>query len=87
MFPGYAKTLATYAAQPVDWAQCYDDGSNPLYECADIEVPMDWHHPERGSIGIDITRARATGPHRRRQHPGSRPGGVLRRPLDARPDR
>jgi pimeloyl-ACP methyl ester carboxylesterase len=65
VFPGYAKTLAKYAAQPVDWAECYDDGSNPLYECADITVPMDWHHPELGSIGIDITRARATGPHRR----------------------
>ncbi len=65
VFPGYAKTLAKYAAQPVDWAPCYDDGSNPLLDCAVIDVPMDWHHPELGSIGIDITRARATGTHRR----------------------
>jgi pimeloyl-ACP methyl ester carboxylesterase len=59
-FPGYQATLARYAAQPVDWWQC-----DPSFECADITLPRDWHHPENGDIQTDITRVRATGTHRR----------------------
>ena len=59
--PAYRAALAQYAAQTVDWQPCYDDGSFPEFECADLAAPLDWGDPSRGDIDLFITRVKATG--------------------------
>ena len=38
----------------IEWHDC-----NPLYQCADLKVPMDYDHPSVRSMGISLIRRRA----------------------------
>jgi pimeloyl-ACP methyl ester carboxylesterase len=59
--PSYGATLARFAAQPVAWAPCFDDGSAPGFDCASIAAPLDWSNPATGTIHVRVSRLRATG--------------------------
>ena len=52
---------ATVSAEPAsgepDWRSCEE---NPEVECASVTVPIDWAHPDRGTIEVAIARHRAT---------------------------
>lgn len=43
---------------PLSWMPC-DDA--PSYDCATLEVPLDWNDPGGATVPLAMTRARATG--------------------------
>ena len=47
--------LAPFYGQRLDWAECGDD------RCATLTVPVDYDEPARGTLGIAVRRAPATG--------------------------
>lgn len=63
--PAFEATRNRYAAQPVDWSECYPGGGTPEFQCATIHVPEDWANPRRGDIGLLITKIAATDPAHR----------------------
>ncbi|MFC5723470.1 alpha/beta hydrolase [Streptomyces gamaensis] len=55
---------ARYAAQELRWQPCEGD---PSLQCADMTVPLDWHHPDSGrDITVVVSRKAAADPSRRR---------------------
>lgn len=44
--------------QSVQWGAC-QDGLEPIAECADITVPMNWLQPEQATLSIHLKRLRA----------------------------
>lgn len=40
----------------LDWTKCEGTGLDPRQECATVEVPMDYAHPDGKKIGIAISR-------------------------------
>ncbi len=47
-----------FTPTPVDWKPCRPDG----YECATVEVPLDYDHPTGSMIKLAVKRLPATGP-------------------------
>jgi len=52
---GVDQSLAKFYTQPINWSTCGD------FDCAKVEVPMDWAHPEGESIKISVIRHNAKG--------------------------
>ncbi|MFE2543513.1 alpha/beta hydrolase [Actinacidiphila glaucinigra] len=50
--------LARYYGQKPGWKAC---AGVPSFQCADIEVPLDYDHPEGGDITLAAIRQKATG--------------------------
>ncbi len=52
----------------LDWGRCEatEDGPAPgdEWQCATLEVPLDWSKPDGGTIGLALIRAEATGDDR-----------------------
>jgi pimeloyl-ACP methyl ester carboxylesterase len=57
LLTGVATGTAT-AAPDVDWQPC--EPENPV-ECATITVPIDYAHPDTGTINVAVARQKATG--------------------------
>jgi pimeloyl-ACP methyl ester carboxylesterase len=52
-------SLVTPTAAPaISWDDC---ANNPAVQCATITVPIDYAHPETGTIDLSIARIKATG--------------------------
>ena len=51
------EELAGYYDQQIEWQQCEDQVD---YQCASVEVPMDYANPDDASIDIHLTRAQGT---------------------------
>lgn len=64
--PAYEATLNRYAAQPVEWSECYPDEGMPEFQCAFIHAPEDWAHPRRGDIDLLLGKIAAADPAHRR---------------------
>ncbi|GAA2005992.1 alpha/beta hydrolase [Catenulispora subtropica] len=60
--------------QHPDWQAC-PGNQDPVTYCADIEVPMDWYDPSKGTISVHITRVPGTGGAARRGILMVDPGG------------
>ncbi|MFI2301825.1 alpha/beta hydrolase [Actinacidiphila glaucinigra] len=67
---GRPEPARHYAQRPT-WEPCEDE---PSYECAVIEAPLDYAHPESGDITLAVTRLRSTGT------PSERIGSLLYNP-------
>ena len=67
-----AKTSPTPTAAPahLTWTDC---GSG--FQCATVQAPLDYAHPDSGTIGIAISRKPATDPTRRIGSVLTNPGG------------
>lgn len=57
----------------LDWDDCVDDDDADGYECATLDVPLDWSRPDGDRIDIAVARRRAAG--RRVGTLVSNPGG------------
>ena len=66
-------TTTTAAPQPVSWSACTADAGPEGFQCATLQVPLDYAKPQLGTIGIALDRRPATGP-------GSRLGSLLINP-------
>ena len=55
-----APAAPAASAGPIGWKTC---GSR--FDCGTLSVPLDYEHPERGTIGIALKRHRARSPARR----------------------
>jgi len=65
-----SKSSPTPTPSPLVWADC-----NGGFQCATVEVPLDYAHPAAGTIGIAISRKPATDPARRIGSVLTNPGG------------
>src|SRR5690606_4532505 len=49
----------------LDWGECKASGDAPApgddWQCATLQVPLDWSKPEGSTIGLALIRAKATG--------------------------
>jgi pimeloyl-ACP methyl ester carboxylesterase len=50
------------AAESVDWQPCADA---PGVDCGTVTVPVDWAHPDRGTMSVALARRKATDPQAR----------------------
>jgi pimeloyl-ACP methyl ester carboxylesterase len=64
---------ATASAATIDWQPCA--GLPAGAECARLEVPLDWGHPEGAKISLALARHRAADPARRLGSLVLNPGG------------
>lgn len=53
--PAELTTLDAFYEQEITWEAC------DSYECATVQVPLDWDAPEAGAIGLALKRSLATG--------------------------
>ncbi|MEV5931770.1 alpha/beta hydrolase [Streptomyces sp. NPDC052079] len=55
-------------ATALDWGECKASGDAPApgddWQCATLQVPLDWSKPEGSTIGLALIRAKATGDDR-----------------------
>jgi pimeloyl-ACP methyl ester carboxylesterase len=65
-----SKSSPTPTPSPLVWADCKGG-----FQCATVEVPLDYAHPAAGTIGIAISRKPATDPSRRIGSVLTNPGG------------
>ncbi|MFE6163946.1 alpha/beta hydrolase [Streptomyces sp. NPDC056486] len=61
--------------EPLDWKTCEGSGLDPRQECATVEVPMDYAHPEGKQVGIAVSRIPSEKPGARRGALFLIPGG------------
>ncbi|MFD2466417.1 alpha/beta hydrolase [Amycolatopsis silviterrae] len=70
---------AASAKSTVDWGQCPNDIPTAFLQCAAVEVPLDYQHPDGKKISIEVSRVPSTEPAKRRGvllfNPGG-PGGL-----------
>ncbi|MGW0910335.1 alpha/beta hydrolase [Streptomyces sp. NPDC002784] len=63
-----APLPASLTSQKLDWEECEatEDSAAPGgdWQCATLEVPLDWAEPEGQTIGVDLIRSKATGDDR-----------------------
>jgi pimeloyl-ACP methyl ester carboxylesterase len=57
-----APAAAAETGRGIDWQPCPD---RPDIDCATLEVPLDYDHPQRGTVEIGLARAEANGPGER----------------------
>ncbi|URN14626.1 MULTISPECIES: alpha/beta hydrolase [Streptomyces] len=82
-----ADPLARYAKQEPRWKRC--DADLPAeFECAAVEVPLDYRAPGGDRIEVAVSRIRSTSPDERRgvlfSNPGGPGGQGLYMPLEMR---
>lgn len=51
---------ADWVAPELDWTDC-EPGDSAPYECATLEVPLDWAEPDGAQIDLVVIRAEASG--------------------------
>ncbi len=55
-------------ASALDWGRCEASGDEPApggdWQCATLQVPLDWSEPDGSTIGLALIRAKATGDDR-----------------------
>ena len=56
---GVDPALAAFYGQSLDWETCRED-----FECATLEVPLDYEAPDAGTIEVAVLRSPATGDDR-----------------------
>ena len=56
---GVDPALAAFYGQSLEWETCRED-----FECATLEVPLDYQAPEAGTIEVAVLRSPATGDER-----------------------
>lgn len=66
-------TPASASAATLDWQPCA--GVTNGAECATLDVPLDWEHPDGARISLALARHRATDPARRLGSLVLNPGG------------
>lgn len=59
---GIAPIPSEPPVPPLSWSPCSAD---PAVQCGTVTVPVDYGHPQAGSLRVAVTRAPATGPNRR----------------------
>jgi pimeloyl-ACP methyl ester carboxylesterase len=72
------------SASPISWTDCTSRArglnsslpTNIKFDCGDVRVPKDWHHPDNGeTLKIALMRARALDPNKRQGSVVMNPGG------------
>jgi pimeloyl-ACP methyl ester carboxylesterase len=63
----------TVAPQPASWSACTGDAGPQGFQCATLQVPLNYAQPQLGTIGIALDRRPASGP-------GPRLGSLLINP-------
>ncbi|MFD5813777.1 alpha/beta hydrolase [Streptomyces sp. NPDC127038] len=53
--------LSRFYRQKVAWSACEGDGMPKDLQCGKVTVPLDYAHPDRGSLDLALARYRATG--------------------------
>jgi pimeloyl-ACP methyl ester carboxylesterase len=69
-----APAGAVSGHEPPRWSRCAQDKPE-TFECATVRVPLDYAHPDSGTIDIAISRVKATNPDARRGVLLLNPGG------------
>ncbi|WP_312872062.1 alpha/beta hydrolase [Amycolatopsis dendrobii] len=59
----------------VNWGPCPADVASPTLQCASLEVPLDYQHPDGQKITVEISRLPSTDPAKRRGVLLFNPGG------------
>ncbi len=54
--PSAPADLGKYYSQSVEWTSC-----STQFECAEVEVPLDYEHPEKKSIELSVIKLDASG--------------------------
>ncbi|QOV36928.1 alpha/beta fold hydrolase [Streptomyces ferrugineus] len=60
-----AGTAAVAAPERISWEPCESPSGQGGFECATVEVPVDWRRPHSATIDLALARHRATDPERR----------------------
>ncbi len=66
---------ASPAKSTVNWGACPADVASPGLQCASLEVPLDYRHPDGKKISLAISRLPSTDPAKRRGVLLFNPGG------------
>lgn len=66
---------AAPAKAAVNWGACPADVAAPGLQCASLEVPLDYRHPDGKKISVEISRLPSTDPAKRRGVLLFNPGG------------
>jgi pimeloyl-ACP methyl ester carboxylesterase len=83
------------SASPITWTDCTSQArahnssvpTNIKFDCGDVRVPKDWHHPDNGeTLKIALMRARALDPGQRQGSVVMNPGGPGGSGIDYLPD-
>ncbi|MEV6018994.1 MULTISPECIES: alpha/beta hydrolase [unclassified Streptomyces] len=53
--------LSSFYRQKIAWSACKGDGMPKDLQCGKVTVPLDYAHPDRGSLDLALARYRATG--------------------------
>ncbi|MEU8703434.1 alpha/beta hydrolase [Streptomyces sp. NPDC048680] len=61
---GPAVNAAPVTAPALRWTPCADP-DHPGADCATLDVPVDWAHPDGPTLGLAVARRKATGPDAR----------------------
>lgn len=67
--------VAVERAPALDWRKCAGSTLDPRQQCATLEVPMDYAHPDGRKIGIAVSRIPSENPDARRGALFLIPGG------------
>ncbi|MEU6996118.1 alpha/beta hydrolase [Streptomyces sp. NPDC046465] len=78
-----ATTATRMPAAALDWTPCAGHGPDSRQECATLDVPMDYAHPDGEKIEIAISRIRSEKPSARRGALLLIPGGPGGSGIDA----
>lgn len=70
LLAGLSAVPAQAASGPLSWHDCRGDS-----QCATLRVPLDYAHPDAGTIGIAVIRTPATDPSHRKGSLVLNPGG------------
>lgn len=56
--------LSRFYHQQVKWGACKGEGMPADLQCGQVTVPLDYAHPEAGTLDLALARYRATGASR-----------------------
>nr|WP_037715651.1 alpha/beta hydrolase [Amycolatopsis sp. AA4] len=70
-----APAHASPAKSAVNWGACPADVASPALQCASLEVPLDYRHPDGKKISVAISRLPSAEPAKRRGVLLFNPGG------------
>ncbi|MFE4551139.1 alpha/beta hydrolase [Streptomyces sp. NPDC056785] len=59
-----APDLSRFYHQKITWGACVGDGMPADLQCGKVTVPLDYAHPQSGTLDVAMARYRATGPSR-----------------------
>lgn len=69
---GHAAAAVGHSVEALHWQPCTGATS---FDCATLQVPVDWQHPAGASVGLAVIRRRASDPERRIGSLVTNPGG------------